>query len=217
MRTLVAAGHCRQAGAVGGDYYDFLDFGQGRMGLVLADIAGKGMGAALLMAHLQASMRSLAWQAAQNLAVLLKTINLQFRESTAPEFFATLFVGDYDDSRRMLRWANCGHLSPFLMRAGGTVERLESTAPVVGVFEIFQPEVIETALLPGDRLVVFSDGATEAEDAGGVELGEAGLLAMLREAPLPVTEWPTSVADRISKRSGGQLADDCTLVAAEVL
>lgn len=214
LRTLAVAGHCRQAGAVGGDYYDFLDLGAGRLGLVLADIAGKGIGAALLMAHLQASLRSLSWQAAQNLAVMLKTINLQFRESTSPEHYATLFFADYDDAHRTLRWANCGHLSPFLLRDSGPVERLEPTATVIGVFESYPVEVVETQIHPGDRLVIYSDGATEAEDAQGHDLGDDGFLRMLRDPVAAFNAWPETLADRISARSQGRLADDCTIVAA---
>jgi len=217
LRTLAVAGHCRQAGAVGGDSYDFLDLGPGRLGLVLADIAGKGIGAALLMANLQASLRSLAAQAAQNLAGMLRTANLQFRESTAPEHFATMFFGDYDDQNRTFRWANCGHLAPFLLRGSGAIERLNPTASVLGVFETFPVEVMETRLEPGDRLVVYSDGATEAEDSLGRELGEAGFQQLLLPRHSPLEEWPAWLADKIAGRSGGQLTDDCTIVAAEAL
>jgi sigma-B regulation protein RsbU (phosphoserine phosphatase) len=210
LATLRAAGICRQAGAVGGDYFDFLDLGPGRLGLVLADISGKGIAAALLMAHLQASIRSLAWQAPQNLALLLRTLNLLFRESTAPEHFATLFFADYDDARRVLRWANCGHPAPLLERAGGALEQLDTTASILGVFEPFEVGVVETPLAPGDRLLIYSDGASEAlEDLGNTRISQ--LFAAYQGSP---EEAPAALAERIDRITGGALPDDCTLIYA---
>jgi len=105
------------------------------MGIVLADIAGKGIPGALLMANLQANVRSQCAIASQNLAQFLKSVNQSFYESTDEGSYATLFFGDYQDSSRRLRFANCGHNPPFLMRSDGTTERLTVTATVLDLFE----------------------------------------------------------------------------------
>lgn len=205
LRTLAIDAHCRQAGMVGGDAYDFLDLDAGRVGLVLSDISGKGVAAALLMAHLQAALRSLAWQAPRNLPMLLRTLNLQFLDASPPECYTTLFFGDYNDSTRTLRYANCGHPAPLLVRANGDVERLHSTAPVIGLLDRFQPEVAETTLASGDTLLIYSDGATEPwED------GEEMLLRLLRES---ANAGASELTARLSAAQDQQM-DDITLVLA---
>jgi catechol 2,3-dioxygenase-like lactoylglutathione lyase family enzyme len=111
-KTLEYAGICVQARQVGGDYYDFLDLGQGRLGLVVGDIAGKGIAAALLMANLQASMRSQCAIASDQPQNFLRSVNQLFYENTAEADYATFFFSEYDDKTRRLRYANCGHLPP---------------------------------------------------------------------------------------------------------
>jgi len=215
MRTLDYAGHCRQAGQVGGDYYDFLDIGPGRLGLVLADISGKGIAAALLMSNLQAALRSLAWQASSNLALLLRTVNMQFRESTSPNHFATLFFGDYDDARRTLRYVNCGHNPPLVLRTSGRMERLEATSIVLGIIPNFQPEVREIPFNPGDVLAIYSDGVTEAPTPSGDDLGEDGLLKLLAKYKADTPEvMAKAITGTIAEISGGDQADDITLLIA---
>jgi sigma-B regulation protein RsbU (phosphoserine phosphatase) len=198
-RTIRLDGYCRPIGAVGGDYFDVFDLATHHIGFVLADISGKGVAAALLMAHLQASLRSLAWQAGQNLAVYLRTINLQFRESTRPEHFATLFFGDYDDDARVLRYANCGHNPPFLFRAGAPVEQLQPTATVIGLLPEFRPEIAEISLAPGDRIAVYSDGISDA-------VPESQLPELLRRQRAP----------RETVEAVPNPQDDCTLLIADI-
>ena len=148
MKTLEYTGACIQARKVGGDYYDFLELRPGRLALVLADIAGKGVSGALLMANLQANLRSQYAMAVDDLPRLLASVNRLFYESTDDASYATLFFADYDDSSRKLRYANCGHLPPLLLRARGSsqdqvsetpkVEWLRSTCTVMGLFEAWQ-------------------------------------------------------------------------------
>ncbi len=211
LRTMEYDGHCRQAGAVGGDYYDFLDLGPGRVGLLLADISGKGIAAALLMSNLQAAVRSLAWQATPNLPLLMRTLNLQFLESTPAERFATLFFSVYEDQSRTLRYVNCGHNSPLLLRRGGMAEWLASTAPVIGLMEAFQPEVGSVVLDPGDRLAIYSDGLTDASGPAGGELGEDGFAEILRSCP---DLSPREMTTHIASLSPAEQFDDMTLVLA---
>jgi sigma-B regulation protein RsbU (phosphoserine phosphatase) len=186
LATLDYAGDCVQARAVGGDYWDVLDLGAGSLGLVLADISGKGISAALLMANLQASLRSRPAAAFADLPLLLRALNRHLMESTETSRYATLFLGVYDDARRRLRYANCGHGPPLLIRASGAVERLVPTAPVIGLFDEWEPGVAEVDLAGGDWLVLFTDGVTEAASPAGEEFGEARLRELVegaREAP----------------------------------
>ncbi len=132
LQTLEYAGACLQARSVGGDYYDFLDLGAGRLGFVLADIAGKGISAALLMANLQANLRSQYALALSDLPRLLCSVNRLFYENTEPAHYATFFFGVYDDTQRRLVYVNCGHNPPLLVRRDGPVERLSATATVLG-------------------------------------------------------------------------------------
>lgn len=214
LRTLDYDGHCRQAGAVGGDYYDFLELAPGRVGFVLADISGKGIAAALLMSNLQAALRSLAWQAPRNLPMLLRTLNLQFLDSTPPERYATLFFGDYEDATRTLRYANCGHNPPLVQRATGVTEWLNPTAPVIGMLDSFRAEVSEITFQPGDRLAIYSDGVTEAHGSNREEFGEEAFAALLRDFP---NEKPAQLTARIAGLSPLEQFDDMTLVLARAL
>ena len=132
--TLEYAGLCIQARRVGGDYYDFLDLGRERLGLVIGDIAGKGIAAALLMANLQANLRSQCAIALDEPQRFLRSVNQLFYENTIDSAYATLFFAEYHEREQRLRYANCGHLSGLLLRSDGALERLETTATVLGLF-----------------------------------------------------------------------------------
>jgi sigma-B regulation protein RsbU (phosphoserine phosphatase) len=215
MDSIECAGRCRQARAVGGDYYDFLDFGPGQLGVVLADVSGKGLYAALLMANLQASLRSLARQLADDMPAALQAVNRSFGESTAGDHYATLFLGHYDDGSRLLRYASCGHHPPFLLRDAGGVERLTVTAGAIGMFEPWPCQARDVVLMSGDLLVAFSDGVTETLDDTGQEFGEAGLLAVLQaHRHRPVADVVDAVIDAVLAFGGGDQQDDLTLVVA---
>jgi catechol 2,3-dioxygenase-like lactoylglutathione lyase family enzyme len=135
LRTLEYAGICLQARPVGGDYYDFLDLGQDRLGLVIGDVAGKGIAAALLMANLQANLRSQCAIASDQPLRFLRSANQLFYENTIDSVYATLFFAEYADAARRLRYANCGHVSALLHRGNGILERLNSTCTVLGLFK----------------------------------------------------------------------------------
>ena len=130
LKTLEYAGICIQAHEVGGDYYDFLDLGRERLGLVIGDISGKGIAAALLMANLQANLRGQCAIALDQPERLLQSANQLFYDNTADSAYATLFFAEYEDKARRLRYANCGHLSALLLRRDQTIERLNSTGTV---------------------------------------------------------------------------------------
>ena len=216
--TLELRARCQQAGAVGGDAYDFPEVAPGRTGIVLADAAGKGVSAALLMANLIGCLRSHAASAGEDLAAALRSVNRQFHQSTAPERYATLFFGVYDDARRRLRYANCGHNPPLLLRNDGRLERLEPTAPVVGLLPDWRCDVAELALAKGDTLLVYSDGITEAENAADEPFGEARLLAALQAGrSLAPSRLLEEVLDGVARFAGSEHEDDRTLIVARAL
>lgn len=215
MKTLEYTGGCIQAREVGGDYYDFLELRPGRLALVLADVAGKGISGALLMANLQANLRSQYAVALEDLPRLLKSVNQLFYENSDDGSFATIFFADYDDSSGRLCYANCGHLPALLLRADGHLERLSSTATVLGLFEGWECSVEEVHLAPGDILVLYSDGITEAENAQEEQFGESRLIeTMLAHRHLSVRSLLETIVETVQKFSEGEQADDITLVLA---
>lgn len=216
LATLEYAGDCLQARAVGGDYYDFLDLGPGRVGFVLADIAGKGISAALLMANLQANLRSQYATALDNLPQLMQSVNRLFYESTEPNNYATLFFATYDDATRRLTYVNCGHNPPVLLRRDGSIERLAGTATVLGLFERWECSAADARLDSGDLLVIYTDGITEAMDSRNNEFGDARLLETLRaNRGLEAGLLLSALVSAVQKFSAGEQSDDLTLVVAK--
>ncbi len=207
------AGACIQARSVGGDYYDFLDLGEERMAFVLADIAGKGIAAALLMANLQANMRSQIVTALHDPAQFLTSVNRLLFENTALSSYATLFFATYDDTTCRLLYANCGHLPGLILRANGSIERLEASSTVIGLFSEWSCVVNETCLQSGDVLVLYTDGATESPNSAGEEFGEERLLGVLRRHS---TASACAIAEEVIKEvetfSTGEQFDDITLI-----
>ncbi len=214
LPTLECAARCIQARSVGGDYYDFIDLGGGKTGFVLADVAGKGVHAALLMAHVQAQLRSHCAAAPLEPLMLLKAVNGGLWQSTAAQHYATLFFGIYDEGSQRLSYINCGHNPPLWLRPGDAIERLEATATVIGAFERWTGSVREIQLAPGDLLVIFSDGVTEAA-RGEEEFGEARLLEVLRaNRDRAAGEVLEAVLAAVQQFSAGAQSDDITLLIA---
>jgi phosphoserine phosphatase RsbU/P len=215
LETFEYIGGCVQARQVGGDYYDFLDMGPGVVGIVLADISGKGMSGALLMANLQANLRSQYAVARDDLPRLLQSVNRLFYENTTDESYATMFFGVYDDSCRSLRFANCGHIAPMILRTDGSIQRLTSTTTVLGLFVKWESPIMQEKLQPGDLLVICTDGVTEAPNRLGEEYGERRLAEVLQEnRDLPVNELLTAIQASVQEFSGGAQADDITVIVA---
>jgi serine phosphatase RsbU (regulator of sigma subunit)/catechol 2,3-dioxygenase-like lactoylglutathione lyase family enzyme len=216
-RTLGYAGACLPARHVGGDYYDFLDLGQQRLGLVIGDIAGKGIAAALLMANLQANLRSQCATASEQPSKFLHSVNQAFFENTADGDYATFFFSEYDDVSRRLRYANCGHLPALLLRHDGSLERLNSTATVLGLFEKWDCTLEERQLLPGDTLVLYTDGVTESFNDAGEEFGDHRLVESLRRhralSPEALIE---SVVGDVRKFNPCEQQDDITLIVGQI-
>ena len=215
LQTLAYVGLCYPARAVGGDYYDFLDLGKGRLGLVIGDIAGKGMAAALLMANLQANLRSQCATAWQQPLRFLQLVNQLFYQNSAERDYATIFFAEYDDQTRHMRYSNCGHPPAFLLRRDDTLERLEPTSTVIGLFEHWDCAMEERQRYPGDTLVLYTDGATEASNQAGEEFGDERLLESLKQhRDLSSQDLLAAVVGQVRQFSPHEQADDITLVLA---
>src|SRR6266481_2956871 len=218
LKTLEYAGVCIQAREVGGDYYDFLNLGQELVGLVIGDTSGKGIGAALLMANLQANLRSQSAIALDQPQRFLCSVNRLFCQNTSGGSFATLFFAEYDDTARRLRYINCGHLSALLLRADDSLDRLSSTATILGAFKEWECEIEESQLFPGDTLALYTDGITEAFSPHREEFGEERLVeALRRHRALPPCELLSSVVDEVRRHSPHEQNDDITLIVAKCL
>ncbi len=218
IQTLDYAGVCIQARKVGGDYYDFLDLGSQRVGLVIGDIAGKGIAGALLMANLQANLRGQLAMAVDQPQRLLHSVNQLFFENTAENAYATLIFAEYDDKAQMLRYANCGHLPGLLLRSSGEMECLHSTCTVLGLFREWECQASEAGLLPGDTLALYTDGVTEACNDHGEEFGDERLAeALRRHRHLSAKGLLGAVVDEVQRFSPEEQQDDITLIVARCL
>jgi serine phosphatase RsbU (regulator of sigma subunit)/predicted enzyme related to lactoylglutathione lyase len=216
LKTLDYAGVCLQARHVGGDYYDFLALDCHRLGLVIGDISGKGIAAALLMANLQANLRSQFALARDQPQLFLQSVNRLFFQNTTDSAYATVFFADYDDTARRLRYANCGHLSAIVLRQNGEVDWLPSTATVLGLFEEWDSPIAECQLSPGDTLALYTDGVTESFGVSGEEFGEQRLVeALVQNQAMPASQTLSSVVEQIQSFSPSEQHDDITLIVAK--
>jgi sigma-B regulation protein RsbU (phosphoserine phosphatase) len=212
------AGICRPARGVSGDYYDFLPLSNGKLGLLLADVSGKGMSAALLGASLHAAVRANAVSAGDRCGeVLAKASHLLF-ETTTAERYATVFYGVYDPATRILTYANAGHCPPMLVRGGACI-RLESITPPAGMMAVLPALQHNVELACGDWLLIFSDGIPEAASENGEDFGESGLLdALERLSSGTAAEVCEGVVHEVRNHIREQRqADDITLIALKVL
>ena len=216
IESLELAGVCRPAIAVGGDYYDYLQHADDRPGLVIADISGKGVPAALLMASLQASVRSLFHTVADP-GRLHARLNEALCRSSSMARYATAFVADFDPKTRRLTYSNAGHLPPLVVRRDRTLRCDEGGMPI-GLFEGAAYETGALTLAPGDLLALFTDGVTEAPAPDGEEFGAERLADLLRaHLDHPLDAALQAVLDALSDWSGPVAPhDDVTLVLARV-
>ena len=214
LRTISYGGRCLPAREIGGDYYDFLDLGTGRLGVLLADVSGKGVAGALLTANLQASFRSQLELGVKHGKALLTSVNKLFHESTPAEYFATMFYAEYRDQGRELRYINCGHPAALLLRANGTLERLEASALPIGIFSWWKCEEKSVPIGPGDVLLVVSDGVLEAGVEQGEEFGENRLIAAAAAGGSgDMDALLDGILGKVLNFSVGVQGDDVTIVA----
>jgi len=210
------AGAWRSAGIVGGDYFDVLPLNEDALGICIADVAGKGMPAALLMSNLQAAVRGLS-SASVAPNRLCKRLNSLVYQNTASDRFITFFYAQMDGAARRLSYVNAGHNAPFLVRRDGSHERLREGGGVLGIFDTQNYEMGTASLQAGDRVVLFTDGVTEASNALEEEFGEARLLRVLQEHRAhDARSLQEVILAAVSEFSGGQRTDDATLVVLAV-
>jgi serine phosphatase RsbU (regulator of sigma subunit) len=189
--------YMRPANTVGGDYYDIIKFEDHQVGVVVGDVSGKGMPAALLMALLLGSLRTLT-TAGLRRSELIAKLNQYLCTSIPSNRIVTLFYGELDTATGDLCYVNAGHNAPFLMRHDNSLERLATTSLVLGVDSNASFEAKETRILPGDGLLLFTDGITEAFNAKEEEYGDARLASFLhRHAQLQPAELIKGVVDDV--------------------
>jgi phosphoserine phosphatase RsbU/P len=218
---LELAAICRPARVVSGDYYDFIQLGSTRVGIAVADISGKGIYAALLMASLQAALRSMALSDGHGCtADIISRVNAHLFRNTSDDRYATLFYAVYDSEAKTVTYTNAGHLAPLLVSPGSSeqVEQLDQGGTVVGLFE--NPGYTERTIKvpPGSLLVVFTDGITEPENVYGEEFGIQRLKAeVLRQRGIPVERLAESLVSAAEQWAGTpEQADDMTVVIARM-
>jgi sigma-B regulation protein RsbU (phosphoserine phosphatase) len=226
------AGFSRTAQEVGGDYYDFIALENGRLGIAIGDVSGKGISAALLMASIRSALHGLTFSGTISLARLIEGLNRIIYDSSTSNRFVTFFFGEYDPGTRTLDYVNAGHNAPVLLRptAPGmdsfcnpespcTVQRLEIGGPVIGILTEVHYDQGRLQLYPYDTLIGFTDGISEAMTAGYEEWGEEGLIAAARKnnhrsAQDTVTAL-IECADRFT--AGAPQNDDLSVVVLKVL
>jgi len=209
------------ARGIGGDYYDFLSLPGGRWGIAIGDVSGKGIGAALLMASLQASLRAQALHPHLDLTTLIGDVNRLVHESSPTNFFASLFYAEYEPATRMLQYVNAGHNPPIVVRpreASCESFQLSADAVPVGIIAGARFEAAKFQLMKDDILVAYTDGITEAENSSGDQWGLKRLENLVRScAGATSAEIVTRILAEVSDFADGEpQRDDVTLVVMKV-
>ena len=214
-------GKCRTALGVGGDYYDFLALPAGKLGVAVGDVSGKGIAAALMMASLEASLRAEAARAGGDVGQMIGRVNQLIYDASAEDRYATLFYAEYDPAQHLLTYVNAGHNAPILLREGcASIERLdEGGGPVVGLIPECTYRQAAVSLNPGDTLVIYTDGISEAMNPELEEWGEGRLLAAARES---TGRCSSEVVGQIMEAAaahaaGAPQSDDMTLVVVRAV
>jgi sigma-B regulation protein RsbU (phosphoserine phosphatase) len=204
------------ARVVGGDYYDVIRLSATKLGICIADVVGKSVSAALLMANVQATVRAFATESTSP-AALCSRVNSVLCANIATGKFVTLFYAVLDGERSLLHYTNAGHLLPILIQADGEVQELRNDGAVIGVFPEWKYEDSIVQLHPGDRLLLFTDGITEA-GLGAEEFGEQRLIAGARAyADKSTSELKSGLLGDVKQFCASQLRDDATLIVISAL
>ena len=213
--------HCRQVRALGGDCYEFMPLANERLALVVGDASGKGVAAALMIASVQSSLRTAALFTGEDLATLLKIVNLQAYASSLADRYATVFYGVFDRATRTLRYVNAGHTPPIVIRRDGSIVTLETGGAPVGMFPDSSYEEGVAQLDPSDVVITYTDGVIEAENQSGEEWGVQGLLnasaARAGQSDENAEQLVRSIFNSMDDFTDGCQTDDATLAVLRVL
>jgi sigma-B regulation protein RsbU (phosphoserine phosphatase) len=206
----------QSARLVGGDYFDILPLDETSLGICIADVVRKGMPAALLMSNLQAAVRGLS-SATFAPDLLCSRLNSLMYRNTASDRFITFFYAQLDGPGRRLAYVNAGHNAPFVMHSDGTHERLREGGMVLGVFDTQSYDLGSAQLCPGDRVLLFTDGITEARNSTGEEFGEARLLQLLNDHRASTADaLQAKILEVVAEFGGHHWQDDATLLVLAV-
>jgi phosphoserine phosphatase RsbU/P len=216
IRGYEVAGTWQPASVVGGDYFDVLKFGERKLGLCVGDVVGQGVSAALLMANLQASVRALTADDVST-GTLIEKLNNVICNNIAPDKFITFCYCRIDASRSRLTYANAGHWAPVLIRKSGMAILLEDGGAPLGIFPDAKFAEMEVQLEPGDRLILYTDGVTEATDSEGEEYTIPRLTALgTRWVALSAPDLLEKIRTEVTAYCNGCFHDDVTLVVLAV-
>ena len=215
--NLSYSARCRQVHELGGDAYDFVPLPHNHLALAVGDASGKGLAAALMISNVQSSLRTAAAFAGNDGAAVLGAVNREVHASSLPDRYATLFYGVFDQATRALQYVNAGHNPPMVIRRDGSVVRLESGGPPVGMFPNWTYEEGAVQLHPGDLVLAYTDGVTEAVNPAGEEWGEKGLLRAAAEYDAQsADEMVDGIFRSMDEFSLGHQTDDATAIVLRV-
>src|SRR5579864_362685 len=216
VRGLEVAGAWQPARVVGGDYFDVLKFSESKIGVCIGDVVGKGISAALLMANLQASFRAFASES-MSPGTLCEKLNEVFSSNLARDKFVTFCYCTIDAEDHRLTYASAGHCPPLVLRGSGAAFSLKEGGTPLGIIPDRKYADTEAQLEPADRLVLYTDGLTEAMDSAEQEFGETRLVELgSRNVALGAAELLKTIMNEVSSFSGGSFQDDFTMVVVAV-
>jgi len=203
---------------VGGDYYDFIQFDERQIGIAIGDIAGKGIPGAILMSNLQAAFRASAWQYRNPVQVMDK-INNQIARTTSSEKYATFFYGIFDTHKLTFTFTNAGHNFPIIKKETGEHSFLSEGGLIIGVQSDFKYQSTTVKLKPGDTIVFYTDGITEALNLDVEEFGEQQLINIVLNYPFRTAEeLRNHIYEEMMKFTEGTAQyDDLTLIVLKIL
>jgi phosphoserine phosphatase RsbU/P len=217
IERLDYSAHCRQVRELGGDCYDFVPLPDSRLAMAIGDASGKGLAAALMISNVQSSLRTAALFTGNHGPAVLRAVNHQVYASSPSDRYATLFYGIFDGAKGTLRYVNAGHNPPMVIRPDGLTIWLEAGGAPVGIFPDWTYTEGAVRLNPGDLVLAYTDGITEAVNPAGEEWGVEGLLkATTKSSAESAAEIVRGIFQSMDEFSRGRQTDDATVVAVRV-
>jgi phosphoserine phosphatase RsbU/P len=215
--SLDYSAQCRQVRELGGDCYDFVPLPDNRLALTVGDASGKSVAAALMISNVQSSLRTAALFTGNDGAAAMRAVNRQAYASSSADRYATLFYGIFDGTTRTLRYVNAGHNPPMVIRPDGSVSWLETGGAPVGMFPDSKYKEGAVQLHPGDVLIAYTDGVTEAVNPAGEEWGVEGLRKVVAESAAQCADdLVQAILASMDEFSQGHQIDDATVAVVRV-